>query len=73
MSTCCEVPVPQLRESIPKIEEIEVFMAAYLFLLIAVVSRLALAATPHPEWFNFTFSLPKSIRSFECMDLRDPA
>ena len=29
-------------------------MAAYLFLLIAVVSRLALAATPHPEWFNFT-------------------
>ena len=29
-------------------------MAAYLFLLIAVLSRLALAATPHPEWFNFT-------------------
>jgi hypothetical protein len=29
-------------------------MAAYLFLLIAVVSRLALAATPHAEWFNFT-------------------
>jgi hypothetical protein len=29
-------------------------MPAYLFLLIAVVSRLALAATPHPEWFNFT-------------------
>ncbi|MGD0628688.1 MAG: DUF6580 family putative transport protein [Terracidiphilus sp.] len=29
-------------------------MAAYLFLLIAVLSRLALAASPHPEWFNFT-------------------
>ena len=29
-------------------------MPAYLFLLIAVASRLALAATPHPEWFNFT-------------------
>ncbi len=29
-------------------------MAAYLFLLIAVASRLALAATPHPELFNFT-------------------
>jgi hypothetical protein len=44
----------QLGGSIPKIEEIEVSMAAYLFLLIAVLSRLALAATPHPEWFNFT-------------------
>jgi hypothetical protein len=29
-------------------------MGAYLFLLIAVLSRLMLAATPHPEWFNFT-------------------
>lgn len=29
-------------------------MPAYLFLLFAVLSRLALAATPHPEWFNFT-------------------
>jgi len=29
-------------------------MPAYLFLLLAVLSRLALAATPHPEWFNFT-------------------
>ena len=29
-------------------------MAAYLLLLLAVLSRLALAATPHPEWFNFT-------------------
>ena len=29
-------------------------MPAYLFLLIAVASRLALGATPHPEWFNFT-------------------
>jgi hypothetical protein len=29
-------------------------MPAYLFLLIAVASRLALAATPHAEWFNFT-------------------
>jgi hypothetical protein len=48
------ISVPQLREFLPKIEEIEVSMAAYLFLLIAVLSRLALAATPHPEWFNFT-------------------
>ena len=37
-----------------KLKEIEVPMGAYLFLLIAVLSRLALAATPHPEWFNFT-------------------
>ena len=29
-------------------------MPAYLFLVLAVLSRLALAATPHPEWFNFT-------------------
>ena len=29
-------------------------MPAYLFLLIAILGRLALAATPHPEWFNFT-------------------
>ena len=29
-------------------------MPAYLFLLFAIVTRLALAATPHPEWFNFT-------------------
>ena len=29
-------------------------MPAYLLLLIAVLSRLLLAATPHPEWFNFT-------------------
>jgi hypothetical protein len=29
-------------------------MAAYLFILFAVLSRLFLAATPHPEWFNFT-------------------
>lgn len=29
-------------------------MAAYLFLLIAVLSRLFLASTPHPDWFNFT-------------------
>ncbi len=45
---------PSPREFLPKIEEIEVSMPAYLFLLIAVLSRLALAATPHPEWFNFT-------------------
>jgi hypothetical protein len=44
----------QTREFIPKLEEIEVFMPAYLLLLLAVLSRLALAATPHPEWFNFT-------------------
>ncbi len=29
-------------------------MFAYILLLIAVLSRLFLAATPHPEWFNFT-------------------
>jgi hypothetical protein len=29
-------------------------MSAYLLLILAVLSRLALAATPHPEWFNFT-------------------
>lgn len=29
-------------------------MPAYLLLLVAVLSRLALGATPHPEWFNFT-------------------
>jgi hypothetical protein len=29
-------------------------MPAYLLLLFAVLTRLALAATPHPEWFNFT-------------------
>jgi uncharacterized protein DUF6580 len=29
-------------------------MPAYLLLLLAVLSRLALAATPHPEWYNFT-------------------
>jgi hypothetical protein len=29
-------------------------MPAYLLLLFAVLSRLALASTPHPEWFNFT-------------------
>jgi hypothetical protein len=29
-------------------------MPAYLFLLFAVLSRFALASTPHPEWFNFT-------------------
>jgi len=29
-------------------------MPAYLLLLFAVLTRLALAATPHPDWFNFT-------------------
>lgn len=29
-------------------------MPAYLLLVVAVLSRLALAAIPHPEWFNFT-------------------
>jgi hypothetical protein len=29
-------------------------MPAYLLILFAVLTRLALAATPHPEWFNFT-------------------
>jgi uncharacterized protein DUF6580 len=29
-------------------------MPAYLLLLFAVLTRLALVATPHPEWFNFT-------------------
>jgi hypothetical protein len=44
----------QPSEFVQKTEQIEVFMPAYLFLLLAVLSRLALAATPHPEWFNFT-------------------
>jgi hypothetical protein len=46
--------VPNSGSFLPKIEEIEVSMAAYLFILFAVLSRLFLAATPHPEWFNFT-------------------
>jgi hypothetical protein len=46
--------IPKHREFFPHIEETEVSMPAYLFLLFAVLSRLALAATPHPEWFNFT-------------------
>jgi len=29
-------------------------MPAYLLLLVAVLSRLFLAYSPHPEWFNFT-------------------
>ena len=29
-------------------------MPAYLLLVLAVLSRIALAATPHPGWFNFT-------------------
>ena len=29
-------------------------MPAYLLLLVAVLSRLLLAAFPHPGWFNFT-------------------
>jgi hypothetical protein len=41
---------PQLREIIPEIEEIEVFMPAYLLLLVAVLSRLL----PHAGWMNFT-------------------
>jgi hypothetical protein len=45
---------PKVREFIRKIEEIEVFMPAYLLLMFAVLTRLVLAATPHPEWFNFT-------------------
>lgn len=29
-------------------------MPAYLLILVAVLSRIFLAANPHPEWFNFT-------------------
>ncbi len=29
-------------------------MPAYLLLVVAILSRLLLAAFPHPEWFNFT-------------------
>jgi hypothetical protein len=29
-------------------------MPAYLLILVAVLSRIFLAAYPHPEWFNFT-------------------
>src|SRR6202453_2515937 len=46
--------VSRNRELFPKIEQIEVSMAAYLFLLFAVLSRLLLAGTTHPEWFNFS-------------------
>jgi hypothetical protein len=46
--------LPLVWQRIPGIQEIEVYMPAYLLLLIAVLSRLLLAATPHPEWFNFT-------------------
>jgi hypothetical protein len=42
------------RRNPEKPDKTEVIMPAYLFLLLAVASRLALAATPHPEWFNFT-------------------
>jgi hypothetical protein len=42
--------LPVLRESIPGREEIEVFMPAYLLLLVAVLSRVL----PHAGWMNFT-------------------
>jgi hypothetical protein len=29
-------------------------MPAYLLLVVAILSRLVLAACPHPDWFNFT-------------------
>jgi hypothetical protein len=29
-------------------------MPAYLLIVVAILSRLLLAANPHPEWFNFT-------------------
>lgn len=29
-------------------------MPAYLLLVVAILSRVLLAAFPHPEWFNFT-------------------
>ena len=29
-------------------------MPAYLLIVLAILSRLLLAAFPHPEWFNFT-------------------
>jgi len=29
-------------------------MPAYLLILVAVLSRVLLAASPHPDWFNFT-------------------
>jgi hypothetical protein len=29
-------------------------MPAYILLVVAILSRLLLAAFPHPEWFNFT-------------------
>jgi len=45
--------MPALQKQ-PNRPKIEVFMVAYLLLLVAVVSRLFLAASPHPEWFNFT-------------------
>jgi hypothetical protein len=42
-------PTP-LWDLVPEIEEIEVFMPAYLLLLAAVLSRLL----PHAGWMNFT-------------------
>jgi hypothetical protein len=33
---------------------LEAFMPAYLLILVAVLSRVLLAAYPHPEWFSFT-------------------
>jgi hypothetical protein len=42
--------LPLAREIDPGIEEIEVSMPAYLFLLIAVLSRVL----PHAGWMNFT-------------------
>jgi hypothetical protein len=41
---------PCAREIFPEIEEDEVFMPAYLLLLVAVLSRLL----PHGGWMNFT-------------------
>src|SRR5581483_7875265 len=32
----------------------EAHMPAYLLILVALLSRVLLAAYPHPEWFNFT-------------------
>jgi hypothetical protein len=35
-------------------QKTEDFMPAYLLIVFAIVIRVAMAATPHPEWFNFS-------------------
>jgi hypothetical protein len=45
-----DVPLPPPARAARRIQKPEVFMPAYLLLLVAVLSRLM----PHPDWLNFT-------------------